>query len=94
MAPSINKIRYKTDPLMTSNMTPSRGGASDPHIGELIRQELKRQGRTNIWLAAQLSCNPRTISKIFHKQYIDTYLLFRISKILEHDFFKVYSELL
>lgn len=65
-----------------------------PHIGEAIRAELKRQGRSNVWLAQQLSCNPRTISKIFHKRYIDTYQLWQISKALNHDFFHLYSELL
>lgn len=79
---------------MMNNILYSLKGGKPPHIGELIRKELKRQGRTNVWLAQQLSCNPRTISKIFQKQYIDTYQLFRISKALQYDFFKVYSELL
>lgn len=65
-----------------------------PHIGELIRQELRRQGRSNVWLSEQIACNPRTISKIFKKQYIDTCQLWQISKALDYDFFKVYSELL
>lgn len=65
-----------------------------PHIGKLIKAELKQQGRTNVWLAKQLSCNPRTISKIFQKQHIDTYQLFQISKALNYDFFKIYSDLL
>ena len=65
-----------------------------PHIGDVIRAELKRQGRSNVWLAQQLSCNPRTISKIFQKRYIDTCQLWQISKALDCDFFQVYSELL
>lgn len=65
-----------------------------PHIGEAIRTEMKRQGRSNIWLANQLSCNPRTVSKIFHKQYIDTFQLWQISKALDFDFFQLYSKTL
>ncbi len=65
-----------------------------PHIGELIRLELKRQGRSNVWLSKQISCNPRTISKIFKKQYIDTFQLWQISIALNHDFFRAYSELI
>ncbi len=65
-----------------------------PHIGEAIRAELKRQGRSNTWLAQQLSCNPRTISKIFQKRYIDTCQLWQISKALGFDFFQLYSDLL
>ena len=62
------------------------------HIGKIIRQELRNQGRSNVWLAKQLACHPRTIDKIFQKQFIDSYQLFRISKALQHDFFKYYSK--
>lgn len=63
-----------------------------PHIGELIKEQLHRQGQTNEWLACQLSCHIRTVSKIFHKQTIDTQQLMRISEILDFDFFKIYSD--
>ena len=65
-----------------------------PYIGELIKQEMRRQGRSNVWLSQQISCNPRTISKIFKKHYIDTFQLWQISKALNHDFFKMYTDLL
>lgn len=64
------------------------------HIGELIKEELRRQGRSNVWLARQLSCNVRTVVKIFHKQTIDTQQLMKISKILDYDFFKIFSDTL
>ena len=64
------------------------------HIGELIKEELHKQGRSNVWLAQQLSCNVRTVAKIFHKQTIDTQQLMQISKILNYDFFKIFSEAL
>lgn len=64
-----------------------------PHIGELIRAELHRQGRSNAWLAQQLACHPRTIGKIFQKDIIDTRQLLIISKALQYDFFKHYSDL-
>lgn len=63
-----------------------------PHIGELIKAQLHKQEHTNEWLARQLSCNIRTVTKIFHKQTIDTQQLMRISEILEFDFFKIYSD--
>ena len=62
------------------------------HIGELIKAELRKQGRSNVWLAAQLSCNVRTVAKIFHKQAIDTQQLMCISEALNHDFFQIFSE--
>ena len=63
-----------------------------PHIGELIKAQLRHQCQTNEWFARQLSCNIRTVSKIFRKQTIDTQQLMRISEILDFDFFKIYSD--
>ena len=63
-------------------------------IGQIIKQELRRQGRTNAWLAEQIHVNPRTINKIFLKNVIDTHQLLIISKALNYDFFSLYSNLL
>lgn len=63
-------------------------------IGQIIKQELRRQGRTNTWLAEQIHVNPRTINKIFLKNVIDTQQLLIISKALNYDFFSLYSDLL
>ena len=62
------------------------------HIGNLIRGELRRQGRTNQWLADQLDIDRRTLQRLYNKPSIDTQQLFRISKILGVDLFKHYSE--
>ena len=64
------------------------------NIGILIREELRRQGRSNKWLADAINVNPRTVNKIFMKQTIDTQQLFIISKALQVDFFSVYSDAL
>ena len=42
------------------------------HIGSIIREELRRQGKTNGWLARTINVHPRTINKIFLKPIIDT----------------------
>lgn len=63
-------------------------------IGQIIRDELRRQGKTNHWLASQIHVNPRTINKIFLKDAIDTNQLFLISKALDIDFFKFFSDAL
>ena len=65
---------------------------SEIHIGKIIKEELRRQKKTNQWLAEQLSINIRTVNKIFLKQIIDTEQLFMISHVLEKDLFKLYSE--
>ena len=62
------------------------------HIGQIIREELRRQNKTNKWFAQELNLNPRTINKLFQKQYIDTAQLLQISEVLKVDFFKYYSE--
>lgn len=61
------------------------------HIGSLIRDELRRQGHTNDWLAERIHVHPRTVQKIFCKQSIDTQQLFLISQALRADFFRFYS---
>ncbi len=63
-------------------------------IGELIKQELKKQGKTSVWLSRQLGCHRTNIYKIYERSSIDTAMLFHISQLLNTDFFKVYSEAL
>jgi len=62
------------------------------HIGSLIYTTLKQKGHSVTWLASQLHCDRSNLYKIFDKYYIDTDLLYRISKILNTDFFQYYSQ--
>lgn len=62
------------------------------HIGNLIRDELRRQGHTNQWLADQLSVERSTVQRLFNKPSIDTQQLLRISKVLGKDMFEYYSQ--
>ena len=62
------------------------------HIGNIIRDELRRQGHTNAWLAEQIGITPRTLQKLFNKPSIDTQLLFTVSRVLGVDLFHCYSE--
>ena len=64
------------------------------HIGRLIREELRRQGHTNDWLMERLGVSERTLQRLFQKPSLDTHQLFRISFILETDFFQHYSDAL
>ena len=61
-------------------------------IGEIIREQLRDQGKTVVWFARQLSCSRNNVYKIFHSYSISTQELLRISKILNYDFFAVYSD--
>ena len=62
------------------------------HIGQLIKAELARQGRSITWLASQVHCTRENMYKLFQRPWINTDLLFQICKALDYDFFKVCSE--
>ena len=57
------------------------------HIGKIIQNKMKEEGRSANWLAKKLSCNRSNIYKIYEKRNIDAILLIHISRILNHDFF-------
>ena len=57
------------------------------HIGEAIKKELERQGKTITWFAEQIPCHRTNVYRILEKKSIDTEILLNICKILNHDFF-------
>lgn len=57
------------------------------HIGTLIRERLETDGHSVAWFARQICCTRTHVYKIFNKENIDTELLRRISRVLNHDFF-------
>ncbi len=61
--------------------------ANTMHVGQLIEQELKQQQRSQAWLARAIFCTPTNVRKILSRPYIDTDMLCRISKALNHNFF-------
>jgi len=61
---------------------------SEFHLGNLVKEELRRQGRSTTWLAGQLGCTRDNLYKIFNHSFMNTDLLFKISSALQHDFFK------
>lgn len=63
-------------------------------IGELIKRELKKQGKTSVWLAEELGCHRTNVYKIYDRPTIDSGMLFHICQLLKVDFFKLYSDAL
>ena len=63
----------------------------DIHIGQLIREQVEKQGRTVVWLANELSYSRTNIYKIYDRASIDVEVLLRISAALDYDFFRIYS---
>ena len=62
------------------------------HIGQAIKAELARQGRSITWLAHQIGCTRENLYKIMRREWIYTDVLFKISDALDHDFFKACSD--
>lgn len=62
------------------------------HIEKNIKAKLKEQGRTTVWLAAQIPCSPNHIYKIYNSPHINTEMLMRVSKILGYNFFEDFIE--
>jgi len=62
------------------------------HVGCLIKEELQRQGRSITWLANSLGYSRQNMYKIFDRKWIYTDLLYKISQIMDYDFFKCFSD--
>ena len=62
------------------------------HIGNMIRAELKAQGRTVTWFAKAIHTDRTNVYKILSKETIDLQLLIRISKLLHRDFLQDVSK--
>lgn len=60
----------------------------DLHMGQLIQQELSRQGRSAAWLAKSIYCEKSNIYKLFRRESIGIDQLIRISEVMEHDFLR------
>lgn len=63
-------------------------------IGKMIRDELRAQKKTVVWLSNELGCNRTNVYKIFNRRSVDAELLLRLSCALNRNFFEPYiSEL-
>lgn len=61
------------------------------HIGSIIKEKFDEQSLSVSWFAKQLCCDRTNVYSIFKRESIDTALLVKISAIMNHDFFKYYS---
>jgi transcriptional regulator with XRE-family HTH domain len=60
------------------------------HIGKKIKAIFKESGLKGKDFASRISRDRQVIYNIFKKESIDTDLLFKISKVLDHNFFDYY----
>ena len=63
------------------------------HIGDMIRNKLKEDSRSGIWLAEKINCSDSNISKILKKPSMNVDLLLDISLALGKNFFLYYSDI-
>ena len=62
-------------------------------IGELILQTLREKDRSIAWLAKKVNCDKSNLTKMLkNSQYIHYDLIYRISKVLDEDFFAYGSQ--
>lgn len=62
------------------------------HIGNILKERLKAEGKSVVWLARELGCHRTNVYNLFEKYSIDTVLLERLSVILNYNFFELYLE--
>ncbi len=62
------------------------------HIGKVIRNKMKEEGRKVDWLAKNIYCQKNHIYRIYRQEHIHPELLMRISFILQYNFFSHYCE--
>lgn len=66
--------------------------SSDFHIGRKIKEVWKHSGLKGAEFADRLHRQRQSIYHLFKQESIDSLLLKKISEVLQHDFFKHYSE--
>lgn len=61
------------------------------HMGNLIRQRMKEKQISVVLMAKYLSCSRNNVYKLLNKYSMDTEVLAKISRLLDFDFFALYS---
>lgn len=62
------------------------------HIGAFIQKLYEEQDISMLRVCAFMECDELDVWKMFEDESIDTDLLLRWSKLLEYDFFRLYSQ--
>ena len=65
---------------------------TEVHIGKLIENTLREDGRSVSWLAKKINYKRDNVYNIFERESINTALLQEIGFALKKDFFTYYSE--
>lgn len=66
--------------------------ANKIHMGTIVRGQFSKRGCTVAWFARQLACDRSNIYDIFRRESIDTKMLWKISCVLEFNFFELLAD--
>lgn len=61
------------------------------HVGSIIKETLKKKGKSVTWFANEMCCTRTNVYKIFRKKSIDTDIIWRASQVLECNLFELIS---
>lgn len=64
----------------------------DIHIGYFINQRVTENGIEISRICNFMKCTEKKITEMYQSKSLDTELLLRWSKLLEYDFFRIYSQ--
>ncbi|MDP9959731.1 transposase [Chryseobacterium lathyri] len=62
------------------------------HIGSMIKEKVDKNGIEMSRICKFLNCNEKDITKMYESSAFDTEVLLRWSKLLQYDFFRLYSQ--
>lgn len=66
--------------------------ANKIHMGTIVREQFSKRGCTVAWFARQLACDRSNVYDIFRRESIDTKTLWKISSVLEFNFFELLAD--
>ncbi|CAA7392620.1 hypothetical protein CHRY9393_03345 [Chryseobacterium fistulae] len=73
-------------------MIEKRFNFKEIHMGSLIERKVQENGVSLSFLCKTFNCSEKEITQMYTSETLDTEILLSWSKLLEYDFFRIYSE--
>ncbi len=77
---------------MLKEQTNSLKNYKNIHIGKYIKELVKEKGIHSNRICKFLDCNKSDILAVYNSKSLDAEILLKLSKLLEYDFFRIYSQ--
>lgn len=62
------------------------------HLGKLILQRVREKNMDPEKICSVMKCTEKQLSAMYESKSLDTDVILRFSKLLEYDFFRIYSQ--